>query len=96
MGRFIADPDLLIAKGNQIVGYSENFNENVVKVYNTLETMVAKEYLSPEAMAIKQEIDNYRADLDNMTKTIRQYGEFSIRSGNRVINNQNGIMDEIR
>ena len=95
MGRFVANPEVLILEGNKIDGYSGEFKSDVDKVYETLENMVQREYISPEAMAIKEEIDKYREDLENMAKVIKQYGGFCVRAGNKVIDNQNGIIDEI-
>ena len=66
MGRFVADPDLLIKEGNGIVGISDEFLANVNDTYDTLDNLVANEYMSPEALAIKKEIDTYREDLNKM------------------------------
>ena len=95
MGRFVADPEVLILEGNKINGYSGEFKSDIDKVYETLENMVAHEYISPEAMEIKKEIDKRREDLENMAKVINQYGGFCVRAGNKVIENQDGIIDEI-
>lgn len=96
MGRFVADPDVLIREGNKINGYSSEFTNNINRVYDTLENMVQKEYISPEALEIKKEIDGHRQDLNNMAKVINQYGTFCMNAGNKVITNQNQIIDEIK
>lgn len=95
-GRFVGDPDVLIPKGNEMKGMSAGFNEEIEKVYNTIEQMVATEYLSPEAKAIKEEIDKYKADLLDMGKTMGEYGQFADDAGQDIIKNQNGIIDEIK
>ena len=95
MGKFIADPEILIPKGNEIKGISGEFNANIAKVYDTIDHMVQTEYISPEAMEIKKEIDNRRKDLEDMAKVINQYGDYCISSGNKVIDNQDGVIGEI-
>ncbi len=96
MGRFVADPDILVKEGNGIVGISEEFLANINDTYDTLDNLVANEYMSPEALAIKKEIDTYREDLNKMAQVINDYGRFCINSGNKVIRNQDGIIDEIQ
>ena len=95
-GRFVGDPDVLIPKGNEMKGLSTGFNDEIKKVYDTVEQIATSEYLSPEAKAIKEEIDKYKADLLEMGKTMGEYGQFSEDAGNDIIKNQNGIIDEIK
>ncbi len=96
MGKFVADPDVLVREGTSIVGLSDEFIANVNDTYDTLDNLVANEYMSPEALAIKKEIDGYREDLNKMGQVINDYGRFCINSGEKVIRNQDGIIDEIK
>ena len=96
MGRFTADPATLSQEGNKITSLGEHFNENVDKVYTTLDTMTASDYLSPEAKEIAGRIKDKKKDLDDMTKTINQYGEFAKGAAEDVIANQEELSSEIR
>ena len=93
--RFVASPDVLSAKGKELVSQSELFASNVTKIYESVNKMVNTDYLSPEAKAIANEINSYKNDLDIMTSTIRQYGTFCMNAGNKVIDNQEGIISGI-
>lgn len=95
-GRFVGDPDVLIPKGTEMKGLSTEFNNEIESVYNTLDNLVENEYISPEAQAIKLEIDKYKADLEKMAKTIGDYGQFSENAGKKIIDNQNGIIDSVK
>ena len=95
MGRFVADPPILIREGIGMNAISQAFHEDIEKVYTTLEDMISKDYLSPEAREIAEKIQNQRPDLENMAKVIEQYGGFSISAGNKVFDNQQNIISEI-
>ena len=62
MGRFVADPQMLKVKGEEIENQAQQFAQNVEKIYTTVEEMVNSDYLSPEAKAIADEIKSYRND----------------------------------
>ena len=96
MGRFTADPATLDQQGNKINTISEHFFENVDKVYNTLDNMIANDYLSPEAREIAERIKDKKKDLEDMGKTINQYGDFAKGAAKDVITNQEEISSEIR
>ena len=95
MGKFVADPPVLIREGIGMNAISNSFKEDIEKVYTTLQDMISKDYLSPEAVAIANKIESQRPDLENMAKVIEQYGNFSISAGNRVFDNQENIISEI-
>jgi len=96
MGKFVADPPVLIREGIGMTTISQSFKEDIETVYTTLEDMISKDYLSKEAMAIADKIKSQRQDLENMAKVINQYGNFSIQAGNKVFENQENIISEIR
>lgn len=93
--RFVASPEVLRAKGQELVSQSELFNDNVIKIYESVNKMVNTDYLSPEARAIANDINSYKADLDLMTKTIKEYGAFCMSAGNKVMDNQYNITSGI-
>lgn len=95
MGRFVADPPVLVREGIGITTIGSSFEEEIDRVYTALEEMVSKDYLSPEAEAIANKIQAQRPDLENMAKVINQYGNFSIQAGNKVFDNQENIISEI-
>ena len=95
MGKFVADPPILIREGIGMNAISQSFKEEIERVYTTLEDMISKDYLSPEALAIANKIQSKRPDLDTMAKVIEEYGGFSINAGNKVFDNQQDIISEI-
>ena len=95
MGRFIADPDKLMLEGTNINGYAAEFLKTVNGVYETIEDMVANDYISPEALTIKVKIDKCRPNLDEMQQTIAEYGNFCITAAGKVVRNQNDIIDNV-
>jgi hypothetical protein len=95
MGRFVADPPVLIREGIGMNTISQSFFDDIERVYTALEDMINKDYLSPEAVHIANKIQNQRPTLEEMAKTIGQYGGFSISAGNRVLDNQENIISEI-
>ena len=95
MGRFVANPQILKAKGDEILNQAQQFAQNVEKIYKTVEEMVSSDYLSPEAKAIADEIRSYRDDLNAMTRKIDDYGKFCINASNKIIRNQTNIVDSI-
>ena len=96
MSKFGANPEILISKGNEIVNQSQEFQDNVQKVYQTVQEMVSSGYLSPEAIAIANTIESYRADLNTMTKVINDYGNLCKTAGQKIINNQDSIIKGVR
>ena len=95
MGKFVADPPILIREGIGMNAISQSFHEDIEKVYTTIEEMISKDYLSPEATVIANKIKDQRPTLEDMAKTIEQYGNFSISAGNKVFDNQQNIISEI-
>ena len=96
MGRFVADPQILRIKGEEVENQAQQFAQNVEKIYSTVEEMVNSDYLSPEAKAIADEIKSYREDLNAMTRKISNYGTFCKNASNKVIRNQANIVDSIK
>ena len=96
MGRFVANPQMLKIKGQEIENQSQQFAQNVEKIYSTVEEMIRSDYLSPEAKAIAEEIKSYRNDLNAMTRKIDDYGKFCLNASNKVMRNQANIVDSIR
>lgn len=96
MGKFGANPEVLRTKGNEVLEESKSFGQNVEKVYQTVNEMINSDYLSPEAVAMANEIQSYRDDLNKMTKIIEDYGQFCINASSSVIRNQENIIDGIK
>ena len=92
---FGAKPELLRTKGNELIGKSQEFEDNAKKIFATVEEMVTSNYTSPEAIAIAKEIESYRDDLENMKRAVENYGQFCITAGAKVIRNQDNIISSI-
>lgn len=93
---FGAAPTDLNKFGAEVNSLSEEFTNEINTVYSTLDTLVTSEYVSPEARAIKKEIDFYHSDLDAMAAVIKEYGDYFIESGNTVVNNQEDITGAVQ
>lgn len=96
MGRFVANPQILRIKGESLENQAQQFAVNVEKIYKTVEEMISSDYLSPEAVAIANEIKSYREDLNAMTRKISNYGVFCKRASDKVLRNQVNIIDGIK
>lgn len=94
--RFAAQPEILKTEGNEILDKSERFAQNVNKIYTTIEEMKKSSYMSPAALAIAGEIAKYREDLDKMTKAIRNYGNYCVKSANVINKNESNIIDNVQ
>lgn len=91
--QFLADPVTLRSEGGKEVEQSGMFDQNVRTIYTTLDQMLSSDYLSPAARAIGTQIRNKKGDLDEMTKIIRDYGEYCLMSANTVDANEQNIID---
>ena len=92
---FGADPTELQEKGNKINNIATQFRENHAKVFATVDEMVNSDYLDPAARAIAENIHSYRDELANMANVIEGYGNYCLKAGNAVIDNQDNIISGI-
>lgn len=90
---FVADPVVLKAEGNTVLDQAGQFNQNVEKIYSTLNEMLSGDYLSPAARAIGNKILSKRDDLDAMTKVMNDYGTYCVTTSGTVNNNEQNIID---
>lgn len=96
MGHFLADPVTLDDNGTKLQGKAVEFKEGIKAIYNTVEDMIANDYVSKEAVEIGRKIESYQADLELLGKTIGDYGDFLKKAANAVRNNQDNIITSIR
>lgn len=94
-GQFIADPVTLEQNGSKLQTQSAEFKEGINAIYNTVEDMIANDYISKEAVEIGRKIESYQADLNILGKTIGEYGDFLKRTSTAVLNNQDEIIQRI-
>ena len=95
MGRFTADPGTLSQEGKKMVNISEQYDDVINDTYNTIDDMIANDYLSPEAKTIADRIGERRKDLEEIRAVINQYGNFAQGAAIDVINNQEEISSDI-
>ena len=95
MGRFVADPQILRIKGEEVENQAQQFAQNVEKIYSTVEEMVNSDYLDPAARAIAENIHSYKDELANMANVIESYGNYCLKAGNAVVDNQDNIISGI-
>lgn len=96
MSHFMADPVALEDNGARLQEKGVEFKEGVKAIYNTVEDMIANDYISKEAIEIGRKIETYQADLEILGKTIGSYGDFLKKTANAVRNNQDNIITNIR
>ena len=95
-GQFTADPEDLRREGQKLVEDSERFDHNIVTVYETLDEMLSSSYLSPAARELGRKIGEYRDTLEDMRKTINQYGTFCQTASSKVIANEDNIVSTFK
>ena len=95
MGRFTADPPVLSEEGNKMKGISQSCIDEVEKVYETLDSMVHNDYLSPEARVLLEKIESKKQDLINMAKVMEEHGDFAVSAAHTVTQNQENISSKI-
>ncbi len=93
--RFVAQPDVLKMEGNSILDKSQQFAQNVDKIYSTINEMVQSSYVSPAAVAIAKQIESYKEDLLKMTRTIDNYGTYCVNAANTITRNEGNIIDSV-
>ena len=91
--RFVAQPDVLKSEGISILDKGQQFKQNVDKIYSTINEMLSSSYMSPAAVAIARQIETYRDELNKMTKTINDYGNYCVNSANTIVRNEQNIID---
>lgn len=94
--KFVANPEVLRAKGGAILEQANQFVLNVNTVYSTLEEMLTSDYVDPAIKVIGSQIQSHKEDLAKMAKVIADYADYCTNAGNTVINNQNSIVSNIR
>ena len=92
---FGADPMELQEKGSRINNIAVQFRDNYGKIFTTVEEMVNSDYLDPAARAIAENIHSYKDELANMANVIENYGNYCLKAGNAVIDNQDNIISGI-
>ena len=95
MGQFVADPQILRIKGMEVSNLADQFLKNVNDIYSEVNNMVTNNYVSPDAVAIANEIETYHGSMNMMGKIFRDYANFCVRAGNEVYRTQNSIIDEL-
>ena len=66
------------------------------KIYENIDEMTSKNYLSNESIAIANKIKSYQPNLINLTRIIENYGIHCQNSAKIMIETQNSIIDGIR
>ena len=92
---FGADPMELQEKGSRINNIAVQFRDNYGKIFTTVEEMVNSDYLDPAARVIAENIHSYKDELANMANVIENYGNYCLKAGNAVIDNQDNIISGI-
>ena len=93
--KFVANPVTLRTEGNKIIDEAMEFKKNEEKLFTTIDNLVKSGYVSPAAKEIANNIATYVDDLNRMQKTIRQYGSYCLTAADKVIKNENRIIQEI-
>jgi len=93
---FVADPVTLKQEGDKLDNMAGRFNDDVEKVYSTVEELLSSGYVSPAAREMGEKILSYKNDLDNMTRTIAGYGNYCHNASSKVRKNEADIVDNFK
>ena len=96
MGKFLVEPEIVRQKGREMVNLSDEFNANMNKLYNTMDQMLATDYMAPEAYTLADEIRKFKPELNTMRTIINNYGTFCMNTSTDVENNQQDLTEEMR
>lgn len=96
MSTFKIRPEELHMIGQQIIDESIAFGQNVKRIYENIDEMTSKSYLSNEAIAIANKIKSNQQNLINITRIIENYGIHCQKSAKLMVETQNSIIDGIR
>lgn len=96
MGVFSISPVALTASGKKLLENAESFKNNSDNIFKTVDEMIHSDYISPEAMAIANQIYSYSDDLTRMCNTISRYGQFCITSSGKIETTQDDIISRTR
>ena len=76
MSLFKGDTRAIKQEGDKLEDLTNSFNQNVKNIYENVEKLLTTSYVSPAARELGEKILSYRDDLDNMTKTMKDYTDF--------------------
>ena len=93
--KFVANPDVLRAKGGAIRQQADQFVQNVNTVFTTLEDMLTSDFVDPAIKVVGNQIKSHKDELGKMAQVIADYADYCTNAGNTVINNQNSIVSNI-
>ena len=95
MGVFSISPVELTASGKKLLDNAVTFKTNSENIFKTVDEMIHSDYISPEAMAIANQIYSYSDDLTRMCQTIARYGKFCITSSSKIEATQDDIISRV-
>lgn len=96
MGVFSISPYELAASGKKLSDNAESFATNSENIFKAVDEMIHSDYISPEAMAIANQIYSYSEDLKRMCNTISRYGKFCVTASGKTLQNQEDIIARTR
>ena len=96
MGVFSISPYELAASGKKLSDNAESFATNSENIFKAVDEMIHSDYISPEAMAIANQIYSYSEDLKRMCSTIDRYGKFCVTASGKTLQNQEDIIARTR
>ena len=96
MGVFSISPYELAASGKKQSDNAESFATNSENIFKAVDEMIHSDYISPEAMAIANQIYSYSEDLKRMCNTISRYGKFCVTASGKTLQNQEDIIARTR
>jgi hypothetical protein len=93
---FGADTGVLRATGNRIIEDADQFIKNSDMVYNTIDDLMTKGYISDTGMEIAKGIKDKQVILKSIATTINRYGEYLNNTSTKVDNTEGDISSETR
>jgi len=93
---FGADTGVLRAVGNRITEDGDQFIKNTEIVYNTIDDLITKGYISATGLEIAKGIKDKQVILKGIATTINKYGEYLNNTSIKVDNTEGDISSETR
>ena len=79
--------------GKKINTVAQNFEGEYLKIYSIIDALIGSEWNSPAASEIAKQIEGQRPNLEALRDAIKAYSDYCYRTSNRVIDNEENIID---
>ncbi len=93
---FGADTGTLNTLGNRVVDNAQQFIDTTNNVYQTIDDLINKGYISDTSREIAESIKAKQVVLKNIATTIQGHGDYLINTSRKVSNTESDISTETK